>query len=406
MAGPLFGWIYRAPSRRPPRRQARDSKNCPDPPAACWASSSEIVERSTGSAATRPDRPLDSPAAHGDHADRRGRPGRRRSNSARGWTARASVADDLVMLARPAIGPSCSRCGWPADRSARRDAGGRRHDHARDCRRWRNASARRCDRSRTRQPAAEIGARAAIRAGPASGRRRRRVSPAPPSVARRRGAQADIRDRPACPRRRSRPRRSSWPTPITSRPRWASVPDDCPDGGDPAVACLRDRQPGAARCSCRAPPIVLREGFVPHQFAGDARRYGARVFPGVPFMFDHFKDHLAPGALAARLGTPDQRRRAARDRPRLARSTTRSASRFTRSTAPAKPAGSRFDDSRGARRGRQPSAGRCPASRSRSGRKREHRPEAAACTSPAPPSSSGYVGGEPLDSARSRTAGS
>ena len=42
--------------------------------------------------------------------------------------------------------------------------------------------------------------------------------------------------------------------------------------------------------------IVLRDGFVPHQFAADARAAGARVFPGVPFMFDHFCAHLPPGA--------------------------------------------------------------------------------------------------------------
>ena len=42
--------------------------------------------------------------------------------------------------------------------------------------------------------------------------------------------------------------------------------------------------------------LVLREGFVPHQLHADAIGYGARVFPGVPFMFDHFNDHLAPGA--------------------------------------------------------------------------------------------------------------
>lgn len=42
--------------------------------------------------------------------------------------------------------------------------------------------------------------------------------------------------------------------------------------------------------------IVLRDGFVPHQFAADARAAGARLFPGVPFMFDHFCAHLPPGA--------------------------------------------------------------------------------------------------------------
>jgi acyl-CoA synthetase (AMP-forming)/AMP-acid ligase II len=35
-------------------------------------------------------------------------------------------------------------------------------------------------------------------------------------------------------------------------------------------------------------PIVLREGFVPHALALDARTYSAHVFPAVPFMFEHF----------------------------------------------------------------------------------------------------------------------
>jgi len=47
--------------------------------------------------------------------------------------------------------------------------------------------------------------------------------------------------------------------------------------------------------------IVLRESFVPHQFAADARAYGARVFPGVPFMFDHFNAHQSPGSWPAGL---------------------------------------------------------------------------------------------------------
>ena len=37
--------------------------------------------------------------------------------------------------------------------------------------------------------------------------------------------------------------------------------------------------------------IVLRESFVPHQLSADARRYGARVFHGVPFMYQHFLAH-------------------------------------------------------------------------------------------------------------------
>lgn len=35
-------------------------------------------------------------------------------------------------------------------------------------------------------------------------------------------------------------------------------------------------------------PVVLRDGFVPHALASDARTYGAQVFPAVPFMFEHF----------------------------------------------------------------------------------------------------------------------
>jgi acyl-CoA synthetase (AMP-forming)/AMP-acid ligase II len=34
--------------------------------------------------------------------------------------------------------------------------------------------------------------------------------------------------------------------------------------------------------------IVLRESFVPQQLPLDARRFGARLFPGVPFMFEYF----------------------------------------------------------------------------------------------------------------------
>ena len=34
--------------------------------------------------------------------------------------------------------------------------------------------------------------------------------------------------------------------------------------------------------------LVLRETFVPHQLPADARKFGARIFPGVPFMFQYF----------------------------------------------------------------------------------------------------------------------
>jgi long-chain acyl-CoA synthetase len=40
--------------------------------------------------------------------------------------------------------------------------------------------------------------------------------------------------------------------------------------------------------------FVLRESFVPHQLTSDARRFGARHFPGVPFMFQYFVAHPPP----------------------------------------------------------------------------------------------------------------
>ncbi|MGH9310573.1 MAG: class I adenylate-forming enzyme family protein [Vicinamibacterales bacterium] len=42
--------------------------------------------------------------------------------------------------------------------------------------------------------------------------------------------------------------------------------------------------------------MVLRNAFVPQQFVADATAYGARIFPGAPFMFEHFSAHLPPGA--------------------------------------------------------------------------------------------------------------
>jgi long-chain acyl-CoA synthetase len=38
--------------------------------------------------------------------------------------------------------------------------------------------------------------------------------------------------------------------------------------------------------------IVVRDGFVPHQFTQDGARYRITMFPGVPFMFDHLLEHL------------------------------------------------------------------------------------------------------------------
>jgi long-chain acyl-CoA synthetase len=38
-------------------------------------------------------------------------------------------------------------------------------------------------------------------------------------------------------------------------------------------------------------PMVLRESFVPQQLSSDAAAFGARTFPGVPYMFDYFLAH-------------------------------------------------------------------------------------------------------------------
>jgi long-chain acyl-CoA synthetase len=37
--------------------------------------------------------------------------------------------------------------------------------------------------------------------------------------------------------------------------------------------------------------IVVRDGFVPHRVMEDAAAFGARVWPGVPFMFQHMLEH-------------------------------------------------------------------------------------------------------------------
>ena len=41
--------------------------------------------------------------------------------------------------------------------------------------------------------------------------------------------------------------------------------------------------------------MVLRDAFLPQQVAADARLAGARVFPGVPFMFEHFASNPPAG---------------------------------------------------------------------------------------------------------------
>jgi len=49
--------------------------------------------------------------------------------------------------------------------------------------------------------------------------------------------------------------------------------------------------------------IVMREAFVPQRLPEDARAVGARVFPGVPFMFDFFGANPPPGGWPPTLTT-------------------------------------------------------------------------------------------------------
>ena len=47
--------------------------------------------------------------------------------------------------------------------------------------------------------------------------------------------------------------------------------------------------------------IVVRDGFVPHQFAQDGVQHQITMFPAVPFMFDHLLEHLPAAAWPASL---------------------------------------------------------------------------------------------------------
>jgi hypothetical protein len=90
--------------------------------------------------------------------------------------------------------------------------------------------------------------------------------------------------RRACRSRPSRPRRRSPPT---------GAP--CRDHGHPAGRLADRRDPGVALSALgnivaplllQGTAVVLRDAFVPTQILDDAVRVGARLFAGVPFMFD------------------------------------------------------------------------------------------------------------------------
>ena len=88
-------------------------------------------------------------------------------------------------------------------------------------------------------------------------------------------------------------------------------------------------------------PVVLRDAFVPAQILDDAVRVGARLFAGVPFMFDRL---VGAGprrlAVAGHAADADLGRRAARSRDGARPSPNTPAGASTRSTARARRAAS------------------------------------------------------------------
>ena len=185
--------------------------------------------------------------------------------------------------------------------------------------------------------------------------------------------EGDVHDRGAA-RRRHRAHR---------RQRWASVPTDTQMAAIPlshAYGLGNLLMP----LLLQGTAIVLRESFVPHQFASDARAAARGVFHGVPFMFEHFVAHLAA------------RRRGRARLPRLISAGARleidhrsrvpqpSASRSIRSTAPAKPAASPTTTASESRA--RPTVGRpLPGvTVDAAGRRTAHRQAAGASTSAAP----------------------
>ena len=146
--------------------------------------------------------------------------------------------------------------------------------------------------------------------------------------------------------------------------------------------------------------MVLRESFVPHQLPADARRFGARVLPGVPFMFEYFLAIPPPGGWPAALhalisaGAPP----AAGHRPRLPRSLRREDPFVLRRQRDRRHR-LRRQRRRSTRAGR--SARRCRASRSRCADEARRRTEPGGFTCRSAAVANGYSDG-PDDGVRRR----
>ena len=107
--------------------------------------------------------------------------------------------------------------------------------------------------------------------------------------------------------------------------------------------------------------IVLREGFVPHAAAGRCAQRTARdVFPGVPFMFEHFARIPPAGGWPPRLRTLISA--GARLEPaRSGGSSTRFGVKIHSFYGTSETGGIAYDDSDEMPTRRPVSAGRCPA---------------------------------------------
>ena len=90
--------------------------------------------------------------------------------------------------------------------------------------------------------------------------------------------------------------------------------------------------------------VILREGFVPHALAADAHAYGADVFQGVPFMFEHLAAAASAGGLAAAAAQAGQRRARASRPPPCAASSTPSAIKIHSFYGTTEAGGIAYDD--------------------------------------------------------------
>ena len=157
---------------------------------------------------------------------------------------------------------------------------------------------------------------------------------------RRRAAQADLGFDRACPRRRARRSRNWSSTAGRSSRRWRIGAGRYADRQRSRCRTPTASASSSCRCCCRARRWSCANRSSRTSCRPMPSAYDARMFAGVPFMFDYFLANPPATGWPASAAHADFRRRAADavDRPRLLRPLRRS--RFTRSTARANPAAS------------------------------------------------------------------